>query len=179
MDSRDIAELTHKRHADVLRDIRSMYEKIGGCKNAFTYLDKQGKIRPYYLLDYEDTVTLLTGYSIELRSAVVKRWVYLEKYYQTERKKSIDVRNIFTDTLKERGYTQQYEYINTTKAMKNKLGVTHRKNEMTATELKAVYASEALASYLFTDEYGYSEVNPICIEASEIVANAKRKKLAV
>lgn len=178
MDSRDIAKLTRKRHADVMRDIRSMYEKLGECKIAFTYLDKQGKERPYYLLNYEDTITLLTGYSVELRAAVVKRWLYLEKHYQTERKKSIEVRNTFTDELKERGYTKPCEYIQTTTQMKKALYITHKKAEMSAKELKAIRASEAMASLLLDDEYGYHEVNPVCLEASNIVNNAMSKKLS-
>lgn len=178
MDSRDIAKLTHKHHAHVLRDIREMYNEIGKSKNGFTYLDKQGKERPYYLLNYEDTIILLTGYSVELRSAVVKRWLYLEKHYQSERKKSIEVRNTFTGELKDRGYQNQHEYIQTTMQMKKPLGITHKKNEMTAKELKAIRASEAMASLLLDDEYGYHEVNPVCVEASNIVKNAMRKHIA-
>ena len=177
MDSRDIAKLTKKRHADVLHDIRNMYEKLGERRFPFTYKDKQGKERPYFLLNYEDTITLLTGYSVELRSAVVKRWLYLEKHYQTERKKSIEVRNTFTDELKDRGYKQRHEYMQTTMQMKEPLGITHRKNEMTAKELKAIRASEAMASLLLDDEYGYHEVNSVCVEASCIVGNAMRKKV--
>lgn len=175
MDSRDIAKLTHKQHSHVLRDIRDMYEKIGKSNFGFTYKDSQGKDRPYYLLNYEDTITLLTGYSIELRSAVIKRWLTLEKYYQNERKKSLEIRNDFTDELKGRGYTKQCEYIQTTIQMKKALGIKHKKSEMSAKELKAVRASEAMASLLLDDEYGYHEVNPVCIEASNIVYTAKTK----
>ena len=176
MDSRDIAKLTRKRHSDVLYDIRNMYEKLGERKSPLAYLDKQGKERPYYLLNYEDTITLLTGYSVELRSAVVKRWLYLEKHYQSERKRSIEVRHNFTDELKERGYSKPNEYIQTTIQMKKPLEITHKKKEMTAKELKAVYASEAMASLLLDDEYGYGEVNPVCVEASQIVSKAMKKK---
>ena len=178
MDSRDIAKLTYKRHDHVIRDIRRMYEKLGIPKIGFTYKDSQGKDRPYYLLNYEDTITLLTGYSVELRSAVIKRWLYLEKHYQVERKKSIEVRNTFTDELKERGYTKQYEYIQTTQQMKKTLGITHKKTEMTVKELKAIRASEAMASLLVDNEYGYREVNPVCVEASNIVINALQKKIS-
>lgn len=176
MDSRDIAKLTKKRHADVLRDIRFMYEKLNERKNALVYKDKKGEMRPYYLLNYEDTLTLLTGYSVKLRAAVVKRWAYLEKHYQSERKKSIEVRHCFTDELKDRGYSKPNEYIQTTTQMKKPLGITHKKKEMTAKELKAIYASEAMASLLLDDEYGYFEVNPICVQASVIVNNAMRNK---
>lgn len=176
MDSRDIAKLTKKRHSDVLYDIRNMYEKLGERKSPLTYKDKQGKEQPHYLLNYEDTITLLTGYSVELRAAVVKRWLTLEKHYKSERKKSIDVRNHFTDDLQSRGYTEHYQYFQTTSQMKKKLKITHKKNEMTAKELKAIYASEAMASLLLDDEFGFHEVNPVCVEASDIVLNAMKNK---
>lgn len=178
MDSRDVAALTHKRHSDVLRDIRNMYEKLGVSKSAFTYKDLQGKERPYFLLDFEDTFTLLTGYSVELRSFVIKRWVYLEKKYRKTRQKSIEVRNDFTDTLSERGYSKNYEYIQTTQQMKRALDITHKKVEMTEKELAAITASEALSKLLLDDEYGFLEVNPVCVDAAEIVANAKRKRIS-
>lgn len=177
MDSRDIAKLTHKRHSDVLYDIRNMFEKLGERKNPLAYLDKQGKERPYYLLNYEETITLLTGYSVELRSAVVKRWLYLEKHYKNERKKSIETRNTFTDTLSEHGYTKQHEYIQTTQQMKKSLEITHGKKEMTARELDEVAASEALAKVMINDEQGFNEVNPVCVGAAEIVANAKKQRI--
>ena len=178
MDSRDIAKLTHKQHSHILRDIREMYSKLGKSKNGFTYIDSQGKERPYYLLDYEDTITLLTGYSVELRAAVVKRWLYLEKHYKSERKKSIETRNTFTDTLAEHGYTKQHEYIQTTQQMKKSLDITHKKHEMTTRELDEVAASEALAKVMINDEQGFQEVNPVCIDAADIVANAKKKRLS-
>lgn len=176
MDSRDIAKLTFKQHKSVLRDIEKMLPKVIGTKVCrLEYKDSRGRIQPYYCLPHRELLILLTGYSVELRTAVIDRWAYLERYYKTERKKSIEVRNTFTDELKDRGYTQQHEFIQTTTQMKRKLGISHKKNEMTAEELKAVYASEALSSYLLTNEYGYHSVNPVCLEASDIVINAKKK----
>ena len=178
MDSRDIAKLTKKRHDHVIRDIRKMYEKLGIPKTGFTYKDSQNKDRPYYLLDYSDTITLLTGYSVELRKAVVDRWIFLEKHYRIERQKSIETRNTFTETLSEHGYTKQHEYIQTTNQMKKSLDIKHKKKEMTTRELDEVAASEALAKVLLHDEEGFNEVNPVCVDAAEIVANAKRKRLS-
>lgn len=178
MDSRDIAELTQKEHSKVLRDIRDMFEKLYlanpnlDSPKPLNYKDKQGKSRPYYLLTYEDTLLLLTGYSVKLRQAVIKRWLYLENAYRKERQKAIEVRNNFTDELKDHGYKEPHEYIQTTKQMKETLSISHKKDEMTERELKAVRTSEALASLLFEDEYGFGEVNPKCVEASEIIANA-------
>lgn len=183
MDSRDIAKLTHKSHSHVVRDIKNMIQKLNVSKNGSSYNIKSYKNKNnvtaiYYLLDYELTITLIAGYSLELRSAVVKRWLYLEKHYKEERKKSIDVRNNFTDELKDRGYTKPYEYIQTTTQMKNALCIKHKKNEMVAKELKAIRASEAMASLLLDDEYGYSEVNPVCVEACNVVKNALQKRMA-
>lgn len=105
--------------------------------------------------------------------------LYKEKQsaeYKEARQKSIEVRNTFTDELKNRGYSKRYEYINTTKAMKKPLGIAHKKDDMSVKELKAVRASEAMASLLLDDEYGYQEVNPVCVEASETVQKALERK---
>lgn len=83
MTSREIAELTDKRHADVMRDIRNMVADLESananlrwhCESA-TYTDEQGKPRDQYLLD-KDT-TLLTGYRADLRLKVIQRWQELE-----------------------------------------------------------------------------------------------------
>lgn len=84
MTSREIAELTNKRHDHVVRDIRNMIEQIEAapdlgwlCEQA-TYTDAQGKERVQYILDYDATMTLVTGYSAELRLRIVKRWRELE-----------------------------------------------------------------------------------------------------
>lgn len=98
------------------------------------------------------------------------------------RNKSKDVRNNFTDTLKEHGYTKAHEYIQTTKQMKEALGITAKKSEMTDKELSYVTASEYLADCVIDDEYGYHEVNPVCVDASNYIAGyislRKQKKLA-
>lgn len=180
MDSRDIAELTGKMHKHVVRDIACMIEK-SQSKNGLSYIIKSyksanGVNATYYLLDYEMTMLLLTGYSVELRQAVVHRWLELEEEYSKKRTKSIEVRNTFTDTLKGHGYKKNYEYIQTTMQMKQKLNIEHKKNEMSAKELKAIFTAESLAELMIDDEQGYSEVNPVCVNASQIVQNAISSK---
>lgn len=82
MSSREIAELTEKEHFHVLRDIRKLIDEgaIGqsnfGCSE---YLSSQGKLMPEYLLDFDATMTLLTGYNAVLRARVIKRWRELEQ----------------------------------------------------------------------------------------------------
>lgn len=92
------------------------------------------------------------------------------------RNKSKVVRNNFTNTLKEHGYKNPYEYIQTTKQMKDALGITAKKSDMTDKELSLVTASEYLADCAIDDEHGYHEVNPVCVDASFNVANYIAKK---
>lgn len=121
MSSREIAELTGKQHAHVLRDIRSMIISLygeeyvaktipGHYRNRHSEYIRQhadeilGKImgddpkrvhhpsfhwardkRGYvseFSLDKELTYTLIAGYKVKLRNAIVKRWLELEQQTQ-------------------------------------------------------------------------------------------------
>ena len=83
MSSREIAELTGKRHDHVLRDcdvLNENYEKlslpkIGECD----YRADNGQIYREYLLTRMQTFDLMTGYNTELRIKVNRRWEELEK----------------------------------------------------------------------------------------------------
>ncbi len=84
MSSREVAELTGKRHSDVMRDIRNMIDRISAdadlrwhCETV-TYTDEQGKPREMYRLDKDTTLTLVSGYDAVLRFRIIKRWQELE-----------------------------------------------------------------------------------------------------
>lgn len=81
MSSREIAELTGKRHPDVKRDIQAMASELEEDVSDFAriYLDSMNREQTEYLLDKELTETLLTGYSAKMRRAVVRRWTELEE----------------------------------------------------------------------------------------------------
>lgn len=81
MSSREIAELTEKRHADVKRDIMVMSEQleIDVRKFAHTYFDSQNREQGEFLLDQDTTLCLVSGYSAKLRMAIIKRWKQLEE----------------------------------------------------------------------------------------------------
>lgn len=178
MDSRDIAKLTHKQHKNVIRDIENMLSKnIGSKLSRLEYVDSRGRKQPYYCLPHRELLILLTGYSVELRAAVIDRWAYLERRYKKDRVQSIEVRKEFTDELKDRGYVKQYQYIQTTKQMKNILDIKNIKKSMTRQELKEVTASEAMARLMLTDEYGYYEVNPVCVRAAKLVKDVATKRI--
>ncbi|MGH8388186.1 MAG: phage antirepressor KilAC domain-containing protein [Pseudomonas sp.] len=80
MSSREIAELTGKRHPDVKRDIQAMTSELNEDVSDFAhiYLDSMNREQTEYLLDREHTDCLLTGYSAAMRMKVIKRWRELE-----------------------------------------------------------------------------------------------------
>lgn len=80
MSSREIAELTGKNHADVLRDIRNMLDVLKKDASSFAgiYQDAYGRDKPCFNLDRDLTMTLVSGYDIELRYRVVTRLAELE-----------------------------------------------------------------------------------------------------
>lgn len=83
MSSREIAELTGKRHDHVLRDIETLndsYEKLTLPKvGVSSYKDSTGRTLKCYELNKIQTFDLMTGYSVELRIKVNRRWEELEK----------------------------------------------------------------------------------------------------
>lgn len=80
MTSREIAGLTGKQVKHVNRDVLSMLSELEIDKSSFgrIYLDTMNRQQTEYVLDQELTFTLITGYSIKLRNAVIKRWLELE-----------------------------------------------------------------------------------------------------
>lgn len=98
--------------------------------------------------------------------------------YKQIRDKSKAVRNLFAEPLNNHGIKENYEYINITRNMKKPFGITAKKKDMTKSELTKITASEFLAEAMLDDEYGYSEVNPVCVEACNVVKNALQKRIA-
>ena len=84
MSSREIAELTGKRHDNVVRDIRNMLEELYGKGGLLsfegTYRNEQnGQEYPCFHLPRREVEILLTGYSIPLRARVIDRLHELEE----------------------------------------------------------------------------------------------------
>ena len=152
-------------------------------KDFWSFLTKSTGGRPFkeyaLTLDMAKEICMLQRSEIgkKFRQYFIKCEKALVEHLEI-RSKSKVVRNDFTDILKEHGYTKAYEYIQTTKQMKDTLGITAKKSEMNDRELSLITASELLARGSITDEYGYHEVNPVCLDASEAVANfiAERKQ---
>ncbi|MGY3115190.1 phage antirepressor YoqD-like protein [Pantoea eucalypti] len=81
MTSREIADLTAKRHPDVKRDIEVMLLQLQEDASNFAhiYFDSMNRQQTEYHLDREHTECLITGYSAILRMKVIKRLHELEE----------------------------------------------------------------------------------------------------
>ena len=83
MSSLEIAKLTGKDHAHLMRDIRNMeagWEKISQTKFGLaTYTDAQGKQRPCYKLTKTECLYVATKFNDEARAKLVLRWEELEQ----------------------------------------------------------------------------------------------------
>ena len=84
MSSREIAELTGKRHDHVMRDIRVMLVDLHGEGGLPKFGDTQhneqnGQAYPIYRLPRHETLVLISGYSVQIRSKIITRWDELER----------------------------------------------------------------------------------------------------
>lgn len=80
MTSLEIAKLTEKRHDHVLRDIEKMFEELSIDPPKFGDISKDvyGRDQKCYSLDKELTLTLVSGYNVKLRQAIIRKWSELE-----------------------------------------------------------------------------------------------------
>jgi len=80
MSSLEIAELTGKRHDHVMTDISKMLNELNLNAPDFSGTQKYGNnnTREIFNLDEELSLTLVSGYNIKMRNAIIKRWQELE-----------------------------------------------------------------------------------------------------
>ena len=79
MSSREIAELTGSGHDNVLKTVRSLIKRGVVSGNDTPYVHPQnGQTYSEILLDYRNTMVVVSGYSPELRAKVIDRWMELE-----------------------------------------------------------------------------------------------------
>ena len=80
MSSVAIAQVTGKRHRDVLRDIRTLLEQGVNERNfaPVEYTDAKGEKRPCYQLSRKGCLILASGYNALLREKIIDRLEELE-----------------------------------------------------------------------------------------------------
>lgn len=81
MSSREIAELCEKRHDHVMRDAKKMLEELGEDAPKFggVYVGGNGEERPCLNLPKDLTLTLVSGYNVQLRKRIVDAWIEREE----------------------------------------------------------------------------------------------------
>lgn len=86
MTSLQIAEITGKRHADVMKAIRKMepaWEKVAEGKFSLgSYKDENNQDRPCYSLNKEECLYIATKFNDEARAKLIKRWKELEEQHR-------------------------------------------------------------------------------------------------
>lgn len=86
MSTKEVADLTGKRLADVNRDVVAMLKKLGklgfDISGALVERDGRGYIKRIDL-DKDLTFTLITGYDVGVRHKMVKRWSEMEEAVAT------------------------------------------------------------------------------------------------
>ena len=84
MSSLEIAELTGKRHDNVMVDIVKMFKDLGDEGGLLNFQDtythhQNGQKYKCYHLPKNETLCLVSGYSPQMRMAIIKRWQELEE----------------------------------------------------------------------------------------------------
>jgi phage antirepressor YoqD-like protein len=103
MSSREIAELTDKEHKNVLRDcdiLNESYEKLGLLKieqGYYTHPNTGKQQHRELLLSRMQCFDLMTGYSVELRIRVNRRWEELE----LKEKQQFQIPQSYSEALRE------------------------------------------------------------------------------
>ncbi|WP_321868645.1 Rha family transcriptional regulator [Paraburkholderia tropica] len=81
MSSREISELTGKRHPDVVRDLKNLMAELEQDVSRFAriYSDAMNRDQTEYELPKRETLILVSGYSAKMRAAIIDRWQELER----------------------------------------------------------------------------------------------------
>lgn len=98
MSSLEIAELTGKRHDNVMNDIRRMISELGLDAPSFSGTQNYGNnnTREVFYLPKRETLILVSGYSVELRAKIIDRWDELEE--EANKPKSLEEMSLMVIT---------------------------------------------------------------------------------
>ena len=180
MSSREIAELTGKRHHNVMRDIVKMLNELDldVIKFEGIYSDTLGRQQTEYNLDQELTITLISGYNAKLRHAIVKRWIELEKQVAQVKASRLDgkeARKLETGAIKDLveyaeasgSKSANMYYANITRMTNSILGIeSGQRDNLTVKQLDQVRIAETMVKMAISDgleqSIPYKEIYKLC-----------------
>ena len=87
MSSREVAELTGKKHSHVFRDARKMLDELEEEHQEYIQIwthPQNKQSYEEYALPKDLTITLISGYNLKMRHAITKRWIELESQYKPQ-----------------------------------------------------------------------------------------------
>lgn len=144
MSSLEVAERTGKRHPDVMRDIRTQIGELlgeSGLSNfASSYRAGNGKMEPCFHLPKRECLILVSGYSVELRAAIIDRWQELESAAAISR----PLPDFGNPAAAARAWAEQYEARVLAERTKAEIG-TRREATAMNTASQAVKRADKLA----------------------------------
>lgn len=81
MSSREIADLTGKQHAHVIRDIRNLLAALGDDPNLDHVIETKDArgYTDHFALPKRETLILVSGYDPVMRAKIIDRWMELER----------------------------------------------------------------------------------------------------
>lgn len=182
MSSREIAKLTDKRHDHIIRDIREKIEPLIDSptlgddikQGLIMVLDNRGYTKEYQLNKFVSEI-LVTGYDVERRAKVIKRFMELEQKlvdkenWKAIRNKSKEKHKLQADAInyKYNGNPKFYHFVHesdmlnkivfgmTSKQLKEYFGIGKNdlvRDEMTTVQLEALeYLQNMNAAFISID----------------------------
>lgn len=132
MSSREIAELTGKEHKNVCRDIQHVLETLSGTKEIdrlkfepISYRDSYGREQPMYLLDFEATMLVISGYDTRLRAKIIHRWHELEaEKYEAQSAVPVSTQPPIREEVEARRFKAAQDILKTGYEMAQMFGLT-------------------------------------------------------
>ncbi|MGB8695860.1 Rha family transcriptional regulator [Acinetobacter sp.] len=169
MSSRDISELTGKRHPDVKRDCEVIFTELelDVSKFAHIYFDSMNRQQTEYALPKDLVETLITGYSIKLRYQVIQRLHELESIRQPKLMLLVDLPSALRALADTHEQLQQAQFERES-AVKAKALINNKK---TATAMAT--ASNAIQENLrLKDHIGQSKRNATVLAVERLTGNS-------
>lgn len=159
MSSLEVAELTGKQHAHIMRDIKNLL-KQGVSESNFglaSYKDEQGKERPCYELTKKGSLILASGYNAVLREKIIDRWEALETGQSTPMCNQPQLPTDYLSALKALVASEE-EKQSLLLANKQQKETIEKLEEMTAYTRLVLKSSSTILVTQIAQDYGMSAV---------------------